>query len=90
MGWIGYPLGLKAEDIDLNARIFAVADAFDAMTSDRVYRRGKSYEAASQELDDWPADSLTRKWSKHFTACPKMIGTNFIACRCCPEMKSIR
>jgi putative nucleotidyltransferase with HDIG domain len=49
----GYPLGLHEEEIDLNARIFAVADAFDAITSDRVYRKGKSYEAAAQELDDW-------------------------------------
>ena len=40
----GYPLGLRAEEIDLNARIFAVADAFDAITSDRVYRAGRSYE----------------------------------------------
>jgi len=49
----GYPLGLKGEDIDICARIFAVADAFDAITSDRVYRRGKSYEAAAKELEDW-------------------------------------
>jgi len=49
----GYPLGLGGDDIDLCARIFAVADAFDAMTSDRVYRKGKSYAAAAQELDDW-------------------------------------
>ncbi len=49
----GYPLGLKAHEIDLNARIFAVADAFDAITSDRVYRRARSYEAAAAELDEW-------------------------------------
>jgi HD-GYP domain-containing protein (c-di-GMP phosphodiesterase class II) len=49
----GYPLGLREEDIDVCARIFAVADAFDAMTSDRVYRCGKPYEAAAKELDDW-------------------------------------
>ncbi len=47
----GYPLGLKAHEIDLNARIFAVADAFDAIVSDRVYRAGKSYELAAAELD---------------------------------------
>jgi HD-GYP domain-containing protein (c-di-GMP phosphodiesterase class II) len=46
----GYPLGLRGEAIDMNARIFAVADAFDAMTSDRVYRAGKPYEAAASEL----------------------------------------
>jgi len=34
----------------LNARVFAVADAFDAMTSDRVYRAGRAYEAAVEEL----------------------------------------
>jgi HD-GYP domain-containing protein (c-di-GMP phosphodiesterase class II) len=49
----GYPLGLKETEIDICARIFSVADAFDAITSDRVYRKGKSYEAAAQELDDW-------------------------------------
>ena len=49
----GYPLGLKGGDIDLCARIFSVADAFDAITSDRVYRRGKSYQEAADELDDW-------------------------------------
>ena len=49
----GYPLGLRAEEIDVCARIFAVADAFDAITSDRVYREGRSYEAAAQELDQW-------------------------------------
>lgn len=47
----GYPLGLRAEEIDQNARIFAVADAFDAMISDRVYRAGRSYAQASEELD---------------------------------------
>jgi response regulator RpfG family c-di-GMP phosphodiesterase len=47
----GYPLGLRAEEIDLNARIFAVVDAFDAMVSNRVYRAGKSYELAAAEVD---------------------------------------
>ena len=49
----GYPRGLRGEEIDVCARIFAVADAFDAMTSDRVYRRGRPYQDAAQELDDW-------------------------------------
>jgi response regulator RpfG family c-di-GMP phosphodiesterase len=47
----GYPLGLRGAEIDLNARIFAVADAFDAMVSTRVYRAGKPYEAAAAELE---------------------------------------
>ncbi|HZG50688.1 MAG TPA: HD domain-containing phosphohydrolase [Pyrinomonadaceae bacterium] len=47
----GYPQGLRAGEIDLNARIFAVADAFDAMVSNRVYRAGKPYAAAAAELE---------------------------------------
>ena len=46
----GYPWGLTGKQIDRNARIFAVTDAFDAMTSDRVYRAGLPYEAAAAEL----------------------------------------
>jgi response regulator RpfG family c-di-GMP phosphodiesterase len=49
----GYPLGLRAEEIDICARIFSVADAFDAITSNRVYRKGKSYQDAVEELDAW-------------------------------------
>ncbi|MGI9108313.1 MAG: HD domain-containing phosphohydrolase [Pyrinomonadaceae bacterium] len=49
----GYPLGLRGAEIDLNARIFAVADAFDAITSDRVYRTGRSYEVAAAELNEY-------------------------------------
>ncbi|MEP6818739.1 MAG: HD-GYP domain-containing protein [bacterium] len=47
----GYPWGLAGKEIDRNARIFAVADAYDAMTSDRVYRAGLTYEAAAAELN---------------------------------------
>src|SRR5262245_16983354 len=46
----GYPFGLRSTEIDRNARIFAVADAFDAMTSDRVYQKRKSYGTALLEL----------------------------------------
>ena len=46
----GYPHGLREEDIPLQARIVAVADAFDAMTSGRVYQAPVSREAAFAEL----------------------------------------
>jgi HD-GYP domain-containing protein (c-di-GMP phosphodiesterase class II) len=46
----GYPDGLKGERIPLGARIIAVADAFDAMTSDRVYRAALSTDEALAEL----------------------------------------
>lgn len=48
----GYPYQIRGEEIDLGARIFAVVDAFDAMTSDRVYRKGRAYEAALEELEN--------------------------------------
>jgi ribonuclease P protein subunit RPR2 len=46
----GYPDGLAGEEIPSAARIFAVADALDAMTSDRPYRRAMSWSAAGSEI----------------------------------------
>jgi response regulator RpfG family c-di-GMP phosphodiesterase len=46
----GYPDGLAADDIPLGARIFAVADALDAITSDRPYRPAQSWEFARSEI----------------------------------------
>ena len=46
----GYPRGLRGEEIPLGARIFAIADTLDAMTSDRPYRRGTSFAAAKEEI----------------------------------------
>ena len=46
----GYPNGKRGPDIPLEARILAVADAYEAMTSDRVYRPAMSAEAAREEL----------------------------------------
>jgi ribonuclease P protein subunit RPR2 len=48
----GYPDGLAGEQIPLGARIFAVADALDAMTSHRPYRRALSWKAARTEIID--------------------------------------
>jgi response regulator RpfG family c-di-GMP phosphodiesterase len=47
----GYPLQLRGEEIPLQARILAVADTYDAMTSDRAYRRALPHEVAIAELD---------------------------------------
>ena len=46
----GYPDGLVRDEIPLGARIFAVADALDAMTSNRPYRRAMSWSAAHAEI----------------------------------------
>ncbi len=46
----GYPRGLRGDEIPRGARIFAVADAFDAITSDRPYRDARSHLAAVEEI----------------------------------------
>jgi HD-GYP domain-containing protein (c-di-GMP phosphodiesterase class II) len=47
----GYPRCLRGEEIHIGARIFAVADTLDAMTSDRPYRKGTTFENAVDEID---------------------------------------
>lgn len=47
----GYPRGLKGEEIPRGARIFAIADTLDAMTSDRPYRKGTSFAVARAEIE---------------------------------------
>lgn len=57
----GYPLGLKGDQISLGARIFPIADSFDAMTTDRPYRKAMSTDDALAEIRGgsgsqfWPA-----------------------------------
>jgi putative nucleotidyltransferase with HDIG domain len=47
----GYPRGLRGDQIPLGARIFAVADTFDAITSDRPYRAAQSISAGRREIE---------------------------------------
>jgi HD-GYP domain-containing protein (c-di-GMP phosphodiesterase class II) len=46
----GYPRGLKGDDIPLGARIFAVVDAYDAITSYRPYRKAQPHRKAVEEI----------------------------------------
>ena len=46
----GYPSGVRGEEIHIGARIFAVADTLDAITSDRPYRKAQSLDAAREEI----------------------------------------
>jgi len=46
----GYPSGLKGEEIVLGARVFAVVDTLDAITSDRPYRKGRPLQVARDEI----------------------------------------
>lgn len=47
----GYPFGLQGEEIPLSARLFSLSDTLDAITSDRPYRRGRSFEEALAEIE---------------------------------------
>lgn len=46
----GYPRGIRGKEIPIGARIFAVGDTLDAITSDRPYRRAQSFDAAREEI----------------------------------------
>jgi putative nucleotidyltransferase with HDIG domain len=48
----GYPSGLKGKEIPYLSRIITLADSFDAMTSDRPYRKGMSFEDAIREINE--------------------------------------
>jgi ribonuclease P protein subunit RPR2 len=65
----GYPDGLAGEDIPLPARIFAVADALDAMTSDRPYRPAGTWESAVAELERCAGAQFEPAVVEAFCAC---------------------
>jgi putative nucleotidyltransferase with HDIG domain len=77
----GYPIGLKGEEIPIQARIFAVADVFDALTSRRSYRSKSSAEEAIDYIkeqagilfDPLIVEALTRLPYKEFTQGEKII-----------------
>jgi putative nucleotidyltransferase with HDIG domain len=76
----GYPVGLKKDDIPIQARIFAIADVFDALTSKRSYRNKSSAEEAVQYIkeqsgilfDPFIVEALTKLPYKEFTEVEKI------------------
>jgi putative nucleotidyltransferase with HDIG domain len=62
----GYPDGLKGEEIPRTSRIIAVVDAFDAMSSDRPYRRALVREAAVDEIRRFAGSQFDPKFAKEF------------------------
>jgi len=67
----GYPQGLKGSAIPLWARITAIADTYDALTSDRPYRKGMSHDRALDIIDNASATQL----------CPDCVHLFFAWCR---------
>ena len=66
----GYPRGLKGEEIPLGARIFSVVDTFDAMTSDRPYRKALSIDEACAEIEEWSGRQFDPNVAEAFLSLP--------------------
>jgi putative nucleotidyltransferase with HDIG domain len=67
----GYPRGLKANQIPIGSRIFAVADTLDAMRSDRPYRPAQSFEAVRAEIVRWSGRQFDPVVVKTFLSMPE-------------------
>jgi putative nucleotidyltransferase with HDIG domain len=68
----GYPRGMSGEAIPLAARIFAVVDAYDAITSDRPYRRARGHHAAVHELQRVAGQQLDPQVVEAFCEIPEV------------------
>lgn len=67
----GYPRGLRGEEIPLGARIFAIADSLDAMTSDRPYRKGTTFTIATKEIAQCAGKQFDPQIVEIFLAMPE-------------------
>jgi putative nucleotidyltransferase with HDIG domain len=67
----GYPYGLSGEEIPLGARIFAIADTLDAMTSDRPYRKALSFAQAREEIERCAGAQFDPELVKVFLSVPE-------------------
>ncbi len=94
----GYPRGLRGFEIPLGARIFAIADTLDAMTSDRPYRKACSFAEARQEIAQLSGQQFdpalvtvflriaAERWSELRTEIQGMSVTTVSATLCRPIM----
>ena len=69
----GYPRGLKGDQIPLGARIFAIADTFDAMTSDRPYRAAQSISSGRREIERHAGKQFDPEIVQVFLSVPENI-----------------
>jgi putative nucleotidyltransferase with HDIG domain len=69
---LGYPRGLAGEEIPIGARIFAVVDTYDAITSDRPYRRARSHALALAELEQVAGAQLDPRVVEAFLRLPEV------------------
>jgi HD-GYP domain-containing protein (c-di-GMP phosphodiesterase class II) len=69
----GYPRGLRGEEIPMGARIFAIADTLDAITSNRPYRPAQTVEAARSEIATWSGRQFDPSIVRVFLAIPPSV-----------------
>ncbi|PYV45903.1 MAG: hypothetical protein DMG06_00600 [Acidobacteria bacterium] len=69
----GYPQRLKEDEILLGARIFAVVDTFDAMTSNRPYREALSYRVTREEIIQFSAKQFDPRIVECFLSIPEEV-----------------
>jgi putative nucleotidyltransferase with HDIG domain len=69
----GYPRNLRGDQIPLGARIFSVADTYDAITSDRIYRPAQSQQAAREEIAKWSGRQFDPEVVRVFLEMPDNI-----------------
>jgi putative nucleotidyltransferase with HDIG domain len=75
----GYPRGLQGAEIPLGARIFAIADTLDAMTSDRPYRKGSSFQQAREEIERCSGEQFDPLIVAAFLALPRSLWSSIRA-----------
>jgi len=68
MNGSGYPYGLSGDEISEDGRLIAICDSYDAMVTDRVYKRGKTPEEALQELRDLSGTLFDSRLVEEFIA----------------------
>jgi putative nucleotidyltransferase with HDIG domain len=71
----GYPRGLRGDQIPLGARIFSIADTFDAITSDRPYRAAQSMSSARREIEKHSGTQFDPKIVQVFLSIPENFWT---------------
>ena len=77
----GYPRGLAGDAIPLGSRLFAVIDTLDALTSDRPYRNGTSFDAAKAEIVSWSGRQFDPRAVDAFLA-EEAVLRDMVAAKC--------
>ena len=78
----GYPLGLKGDEIPIEARIMAIADVYDALVSKRVYKDKFSFEKAYEIIMEGMGSQFDKRLEKYFIASRKKLEEYYSSIDC--------